>query len=243
MGHPLKAITRRSLLASLTALPLAGCESGEKVKVRYRAIASLEADGRPFQASTVMEVHYARVTNSLIGAGGATRLYGEALIADIPGKGTFYLLPVKHEKQGVLSQFWETAILLTLGIKSSIGMLKTEDFETMRKASGWMRLKTFSGSEYPAMISFHDESKPKTIFEIDPRRLDKVFPGVRITGLEIQITDEPVSTVLRDRLPWLNTPVGQEVFERDPPGKQRSYRDRPLGFKVTKAHFFGDGSR
>jgi hypothetical protein len=82
-------------IASLAALPLAGCQSGEKAKVRYRMIAWLEVDGKPFQASTVMEIHYARVTNSLTGAGGATRLYGEALIADIPGKGTVYLLPVK----------------------------------------------------------------------------------------------------------------------------------------------------
>ncbi|PDS96020.1 hypothetical protein CO659_21160 [Rhizobium sp. S9] len=236
-------ISRRSLIASLAALPLAGCLSGEKVKIRYRVIAWLEVDGKPFQASTVMEVHYARVTNSLTGAGGATRLYGEALIADIPGKGTFYIMPVKHEQGGTLAQFWETAILLTLGTKSSIGMLKPEDFELMRAASGQMKVKTFRGSEHPAFVSFGDESKPKTIFEIQPDRLDEVFPGVRFIGLDILITDAPISKMLRDRLPWLNTPVGQEVFERDPPGKQRPYWEKPLGLKVTKAHFFGDGSR
>lgn len=203
----------------------------------------VEVDGKPLQASTVMEIHYARVTNSLTGAGGATRLYGEALIADIPGKGTVYLLPVKHEKGGTLAQFWETAILLTLGTKSSIGMLKAEDFELLRRASGQMKVKTFRGSEYPAFISFLDESKPKTIFEIKPEEIGIIFPGVRFIGLDIQITNAPISEVLRDRLPWLDASTGQQVFERDPPGKQRPYRDSPLGFKVTKAHFFGDGSR
>jgi hypothetical protein len=106
-----------------------------------------------------------------------------------------------------------------------------------------MKVKTFRGSEYPALVSFLDESKPKTIFEIKPEEIGKIFPGVRFIGLDILIAEAPISEVLRDRLPWLNAPTGQQVFERDPPGKQRPYRDSPLGFKVTKAHFFGDGSR
>ena len=239
----MEAIYRRSVIASLAALPLTSCQSGEKAKVRYRVLAWFEVDGRPFYASTVMEIQYARVTNSLVGAGGATRLYGEALIADIPGKGTLYIMPIKHEKGGSLGQFWETAMLLTLGTKSSIGMLKPEDLELMRTASGQMKVKTFRGSEYPALVSFRDESKPKTIFEIQPDRLGDVFPGVRFVGLDILITDAPVTRMLRDRLPWLNTPVRQAVFDRDPPGHVRPERDRPLGFKVTNAHFFGDGSR
>ncbi|MFK4772341.1 hypothetical protein [Rhizobium sp. ZW T2_16] len=236
-------VSRRCLISSLLALPLVGCQSGEKAKVRYRVIAWFDVDGRSLHASTVMEIHYARVTNSLTGSGGATRLYGEALIADIPGKGTVYLLPVEHEKGGTLARFWETAILLTLGTKSSIGTLKAEDFELLKNASGQMKVKAFRSDEYPAFVAFLDESQPKTIFEIKPGQIGKVFPGVRFVGLDIQITDAPVSEALRDRLPWLNSPVRQEVFERDPPGKQRPYQDKPIGFKITKAHFFADGSR
>lgn len=83
-------------MASLAALPVAGCQSGEKASLRYRVIASFEVDGRPFEASTVMEIQYARVKHSLIGAGGATRLYGEALIANFDNKGSVYILPVER---------------------------------------------------------------------------------------------------------------------------------------------------
>ncbi|MGR9185797.1 hypothetical protein ACU8L2_23520 [Rhizobium leguminosarum] len=123
-------------MASLAALPLAGCQSGEKAKLRYRVIASFEVDGHLFEASTVMEIHYARVTNSLIGAGGATRLYGEALIADLDGRGTVYILPIQHPRNASLTQVYEYGVLSTLGIDSSIGSLTDADFSTLRNAKG-----------------------------------------------------------------------------------------------------------
>jgi len=62
-------ISRRGLIVSLAALPLAGCQSGEKANVRYRVVASFEVDGRAYEATTVMEIRYARLTTSLVGAG------------------------------------------------------------------------------------------------------------------------------------------------------------------------------
>ncbi|WP_192489569.1 hypothetical protein [Agrobacterium sp. AGB01] len=130
-GHELAPQVRyvgKLLLALLLAAMLAGCQ-GESADVRYRVIANFDVDGKPFAASTVMEIRYSRVTQSLIGAGGATRLYGETLIADIPGKGTIYILPIEHQRDGALGPVWANAILQTLGIKSSIGSLADEDFE------------------------------------------------------------------------------------------------------------------
>ncbi|WP_205934435.1 hypothetical protein [Rhizobium leguminosarum] len=241
-SSPLALIARKFLLILWGAILLTACQ-GETASVRYRVIAGIEVDGKPIEASTVMEVRYSRVTQSLTGAGGATRLYGETLSFDIPGKGAFYILPVEHEKGGTLAPIWEKAILLTLGIKSSIGMLQDADFDRMKAATGRMPFRMFGGNRYPAFIAFRDEKNPKTIYEIQPRDLAKVFPGVRFTGLDIEITDESVTSKIRDRLPWLNTPVGKQVFERDPPGHQRSDQDSPIGFLITKAHFFGDGSR
>lgn len=224
------------------AFLLSGCQ-GDAASIRYRVIAGVEVDGKPLEASTVMEIRYSRLTNSLTGAGGATRLYGETLIFDIPGKGTFFILPVEHEKGGTLAQIWEKAVLLTLGVKSSIGMLQDADFDHMKNANGRMPFRMFGGNRHPVFIAFRDEQNPKTIFEIRPQDLGLYFQSVRFKGLEVEITDEPVTEKLRKRLTWLNTPVRQEVFERDPPGHQRPYRDRPLGFLITKAHFFGDGSK
>ena len=85
--------TRRAFLASLCALPLAGCQDGSE-SIRFRVIAMVMYQGKKYEASTVMECHYTRVTNSLVGRGGSTRLYGESLIFDLPNGKTFFVLPV-----------------------------------------------------------------------------------------------------------------------------------------------------
>jgi hypothetical protein len=233
-------MSRRALLASLCSLPLLSCQSGETASVRYRVILSADIDGKPVEASTVMEVRYSRVTHSLIGAGGATRLYGEALIFDLGGKGTVYILPVEHPPHASLDQVYEYAILSTFGIENSFGGLSDADFNVLRTASGRRPFNLRKTSRLPAFVAFTDETNPKSIYEIDPWKLSERFPGVRFTGLDIEITNEPTTTKLRDRLPWLNTP--KQVFDRDPPGKLTPESRLPIGYLLTRADFFGDGS-
>jgi hypothetical protein len=185
-----------------------------------------------------MEITYSKVTHSLIGTGGATPLYGEALIFDLGGKGTVYILPLEHPAHASLSRAYEYGILTTFG---SVGGLSSADFDVLRNAKGRRPFRLYNTSRLPAFVAFTDEKDPKTIFEVAPPNLGVYFLGVRFTGLDIEITDEPVTKKLRQRLPWLNTP--RQVFDRDPPGHQRRDRDSPIGFLITRAHFFGDGSR
>ena len=205
--------------------------------VRYRVIATAEVDGQRVEGSTVMEVNYQRVKHSLIGAGGATQLYGEALILDLKGGGTVFLLPVWYHEKTELVQLYEFGILRTFGVKNSVGGLEDDDFARLRQAKGRKPLSP----RLPLFVAFKDEKIPNTIYEVDPQHMGSAFPGVRFIGLDIEITDAPVTKVLKQRLRWLASPT--EVFDRDPPGKQRPYKDQPLGYKITSDHFFGNGSR
>lgn len=234
--------TRRTLIASLVTLPLAGCQ-GESATLRFRVIASATVDGKPIENSSTMEITYSRVTNSLIGNGGATRLYGEALIFDLNGKGTVYILPIQHAPKASPTQVYEYGMLTTLGIDNSIGSLTDGDFARLRNASGRHPFRLHKTTRLPAFIAFTDESDPKTIFEITPSELDRYFPGVQFLGLDIEITNEPVTTKLRDRLPWLRSARDPKIFPRDPPASRRPYSDLPLSHMMTPADFFGDGSR
>lgn len=234
--------TRRTFMASVCALPLAGCQDGSE-SIRFRVIAMVMYQGKKYEASTVMECHYTRVTNSLVGRGGSTRLYGESLIFDLPNGKTFFVLPIWEGKDGSLGGVYERAVLKTFGIDSSLGSLEDEDFTAMQAASGRKPFRYFD--HMPAFVAFRDETQPKTIFELQPYKLEQTFPGVKFIGLDIEVTDAPVTTKLRERLPWLDTgrrlndPV---VFPRDPPGQRRPIWQRPLGYKITDTHFFGDGS-
>jgi hypothetical protein len=237
-------MSRRALLASLCSLPLVGCQSGETAKVRYRVILSALVDGKPVEASTVMEVRYSRVTHSLIGTGGATRLYGEALIFDLGSKGAIFVLPIQHDPNNDLAQVYEEGVLTTFGIKNSIGSLSTADFETLRRATGRRSFRYYKTNRLPVIVSFKNEHDPKTIFEIQPGEIGRYFPEVKFTGLDVEITTERITSRLRDRLPWLDmTTAPGKIFPRDPPGVSRPRRELPFGYMITPADFFGDGSR
>ncbi|ANM16453.1 hypothetical protein AMK06_CH01525 [Rhizobium sp. N541] len=234
--------TRRGLLTSFGALALVGCQ-GATTSVRFKVIASAIIDGRPVESSSVMEITYSKVTHSLIGNGGATRLYGEALIFDLDGKGTIYILPTQHDPNNSLTQVYEDGILATLEIRNSIGSLSDADFASLRSANGRypFKLKT---SRLPVIVSFKNENDPKTIFEIQPGEIGRYFSGVQFTGLDIAITTGRLTYKLRKRLPWLDTTIApRKIFARDPPGALRPYRELPFSYVITPADFFGDASR
>jgi len=233
---------RRSLLASLCALPLVSCQ-GESATVRFKVIASVTVDGRPIESSSVMEITYSKVTRSLIGTGGATRLYGEALILDLGGSGTVYVLPIRHPDNAVSSQVYEAAILTTFGINNGIGSLSEADFIKLRNTKGRHPFKLYKSTRLPAFVAFGNESDPKTVYEIRPGELGQRFPGTKFTGLDIEITGDPLTRKLRDRLPWLKTARDPTIFPRDPPAARRPYSQLPLSYMLTPADFFGDGSR
>ena len=231
---------RRSLLASLCALPLVSCQ-GESATLRFKVIASATVDGRPVESSSVMEVAYSKVTHSLIGNGGATRLYGEALIFDLGGKGTIYILPIRRPPSGsIIYNIYEFKVLRTFGVKNSVGSLKSSDFETLRTAKG-RRPYNVDNSQLPTFVAFADEGNSKTVYEVDPGKLGAHFSGVVFKGLDIEITNEPLTAKLRKRLPWLSSP--KDAFDSDPPGHLRPIGSRPIGFVLTTDDFFGAGSR
>ena len=239
-----KALVAAALLGG--ALMLSQCGGQSAATVRYRVIATVDVDGRRVEGSTVMEVNYSRVKHSLVGNGGATTLYGEALILDLKGRGTVFILPVRHHDKTELMQIYEDGILLTFGVRNSIGGLADEDFARLRQAKG-RRPLSFAPLNpplrLPAFVAFRDEKRPNTIYEVDPQQMGGAFPGVRFVSLDIEITDAPVTKGLKQRLPWLDRDNRLSGFDRDPPGKQRAEKDRPLGYKISYNSFFGDGSR
>jgi len=223
-------------------LLLAVCSGGQSATKRFRVIATVEVDGQKVEGSTVMEVTYAKVEHSLIGRGGDTTLKGEALILDLKGRGTVYVLPFQVDPSGSLGEVYEYGVLNSLGTENSIGTLSSQDFDRIRQARGRIPFRNGNPTRLPAFVAFRDEKNPKTIYEVDPKNLGQSFPGVRFVGLDIEFTDARVTNVLKQRLPWLENPNHEQRFERDPPGRLRAYVDSPIGFKITTDHFFGLGS-
>ncbi len=230
-------------------LMLAGC-GGESVTKRFRVIATAEVDGEIVEGSTVMEVTYTRVTKSLMGAGGAVDLKGEALILDLKDKGTVYILPWEHyapNVHGSIKDIYEYLVPASLGIKNSFGTFSDQDYEVLRSASGRHKFKQLKDDDgrirRPLMISFASDGEPGTIYEVEPESLNDYFSGARFIDLEFEFTDTPVTDRLSERLPWLANQAVRDLFPRDPPGKQRAEREKPLAYKIARTHFFALGSQ
>jgi hypothetical protein len=205
--------------------------------VRFRVIATVEIDGQPHEGSTVMEITYRRVSNSPIGVGGKTTLKGEALILDLKNRGTIFLLPRGHDilQLGDIYQIYEQGVLNALGATGSVGTVSDQDFRILRAAKGSYDFPRGA----PAIVAFKDQKDQKTIFQIDPDGIDQHFPGVKYSGLRIEITSAPVTRILRDRLAWLTRKewTADSGFDRD----RRPFSQRPIELKITVDHFFGTG--
>jgi hypothetical protein len=222
------------------ALSLSGCGDGEKATVHFKVLATIAYQGKLITAWTVMECRYTRVEHSLTGMGGDTTLYGEALIFHVNERERFYILPYWRGKSGSLVRFWEHAVLKSIGVDNPVGQLSDQDFERMRTVRGVFPVNYF-GHE-PLYVRFADEANPKSIEQLDPNNLSKAWPGMQFQQLDIEITDEPVTELLREQLPWLNNPSGKAGFNTYPPGKRVPIKDRPLSYIIGIPTFFGNGS-
>jgi hypothetical protein len=223
-------------------LLLAGCGPEQSASKRFRVIVTVEVDGQKVEGSTVIDITYEKLDEkrSLIGRGGDARGKGEALILDLKGRGTVYMLPYSHHlPSGTLISVYTDGLLRSIGVTHGIGTLTSEDFDRIRQARGRIPfLGLGNPSRLPAFVAFRDEKNPKTVYEVDPKNFGPSFPGVRFVDIDIEFTDAPVTNVLKQRLPWLENPNGEVLFEREPPGRLRPYQDLPIGFKLTTNHFF-----
>jgi hypothetical protein len=223
-------------------LLLATCGDEQSATQRFRVIATVDVDGEKVERSTVMEITYEKLDEkrSAIGRGGRATAKGEALILDLKGRGTVYVLPLEHYlPSGALIEIYKDGLLNSLGISHGIGTLSSEDLSRVRQARGRIPFRGLGNPpRLPAFVAFRDEKDPKTIYEVDPKNFGQSFPGVGFVGIDIEFTDAPVTNVLKQRLPWLENPNNEVRFERDPPGQQRAVVDRSIGFKITTELFF-----
>ncbi len=223
-------------------LLLAGCGAEQSATKRFRVIVTVEVDGQKVEGSTVMEITYEKLDpkRSVLARGGSAKAQGEALILDLKGRGTVYVLPYEHHlPSGTLIEMYKGGLLDSIGVTHGIGTLSSEDFDRIRQARGRIPFRgPGNPPRLPAFVAFRDEMNPKTIYEVNPKDFGQSFPGVRFVGIDLEFTDAPVTNVLKQRLPWLDSPNSEILFERDPPGQMRPDSDLPLGFKITKNNFF-----
>jgi hypothetical protein len=220
-------------LGVVLGLTLASCQDPRSATVRYRVIATVAVDGKPVENSTVMEIKYRNADDpnvnwfirAVMGISGTvtyTEQHGEALIVDLGERGTAFILPSSYSPygstgRGNFSSFYATSLLTTLGITNKLNLIDANDFAQLRNIRGRRPLRSRTDEVHPAMVAFLNEQQPETIYQVDPYNMQASFGGVRLISLDIEITDDPVTSKLPQRLPWLMGRKGKLAADHSTP--------------------------
>jgi hypothetical protein len=185
---------------------LAGC--GRSESYRYKLTLAVNTPDGIKRSSSVTEWAFWEV--SIPARGTMHRLRGQALYLDLgPGERPLIALLTSHlhEKKNI-GVVWDW---------SGVGLLsKSYGLETSLKNGDslldWVvRLSHMRGStkitpaDLPDLVTFADVNDPKSVMEVNPNDLQAALgQNVSWNEITLDMTDEPVTTSITSKLPWLS---------------------------------------
>ncbi len=214
-----------ALPAFIAAIMLTGCapSASEAITLHVKVTANAVADGVPHQGSSVLEINLRRTPNSLSGMAARMKLKGEAVILDMGNGRTAYFL-LKDYVHDILNGY---------DVAPSAGSVDETSFDKLRAASGVIDVPR---KQYPKSAAFRDEADPTTVYEVDPDDFATAFgPGVELTGLTLELVDEPVTEKIAQRLAWLEQARGGRLVPIE--GNRIATKDASFGQLTRQSDF------
>lgn len=196
---------------ALAALLLSGCAVAEDKApdYRYRLTVEVETPEGLRSGASVIEVR------QNIGRSGSSPLHsqiyrhakGEAVAVDLPGgKTLFALLRSDSDVE------WAAQVMHLLAPQIQ-GETSQDSFDNVLMIKGKVEVpRTFprvawisKRSAYPMMVVFGDLTDPTSVTKVDPDDLASKFgEGVRLKRITVELTDDPVTTGIEQRLKWMS---------------------------------------
>lgn len=229
------------LLAGATTLVLTGCgvlfpsdHLRQKITVEVETPAGLRS------GSSVVETEVRKGKSWGDASGTTFKLEGEAVAVDLPGGRTlFALLRGSGDTQGDAAAY-QTRLLyeaLNAGAEASVPVevagLTVMQARAAAKSAG-VKL-TLPEKLYPMLVTFADNSDPKSVERVAPGNLSAMFgPGLRLRRITVEVTDDAVTSGIEKRLPSYGAETGfDEWYKNLPYGDPRaiSRSDFQLGTK------------
>lgn len=233
----------RLVVLGVGALLLSGCLS-ETETFRYRLTVEVETPQGLRAGSSVIEVEQnlgrsaASPANSQI----YRKVRGEAVAVDLPDGQTLYAL-LRSEN----NVDWASSIVQALS-PSVEGESFEERFDNVLLLEApvevprvWTEDGLMKGkSAYPMLVTFGDEADPTSVERVDPDDLAASFgAGVRLKRITVELTDDPVTRGIEERLAWLKNTRGTLLYQpRDTP-----IGDLPIEYQVGKISFVRSDER
>jgi hypothetical protein len=200
------------LWALVLALMLAGCgavgDDGTP-DYRYRLTVEVETPDGPRTGSSVIEVEQRMGRSAGTGFGKKImrRVRAEAVAVDLPGGRTLYALLRSDDNVD-----WAANVMQMLAPEIE-GEPWEDVFDNVLLVEGevevprmWPPIAPFGErSAYPMLVTFGDESDPASVARVDPDDLAATFgENYELGRVTVELTDDPVTTGIEERLPWLS---------------------------------------
>ncbi|MGY3582092.1 hypothetical protein ACVIGB_000985 [Bradyrhizobium sp. USDA 4341] len=195
---------RLSVLVAI-GLCLAGC--GRSESYRYKLTLAVNTPDGIRRSSSVTEWDFWEV--SIPARGTPHRLRGQALYLDLgPGARPLIALLTSHlhEKPGGVIWDWSGAGLLSRFYGLPTGFGNADAFlDWVARLSHERGPVTITPNDLPDLVTFADVNDPMSVIEVNPNDLQETL-GKNVTWNEITLdmTDEPVTTSIKSKLPWLS---------------------------------------
>lgn len=194
---------------ALAALMVPGCAFADDTApdYRYRLTVEVETPEGLKAGSSVIEVQQTLVRAGSSPAHQAVerRVRGEAVAVDLPGgKTMFALLRSDNDID------WASRVFVLLAPKrkqtfedSLDDVLEVKGEQALPRM--WPAVSTIpERSAYPMLVTFNDLAKPESVAAVDPDDLAATFgDGVKLKRITVELTDDPVTTGIEERLGWL----------------------------------------
>ena len=193
------------------SLALAACSGADDSAPDYRYRLTVEVDTPEGlkTGSSVIEVEQRLVRPGSNPAGAAVErlVRGEAVAVDLPdGRTLFALLRSDNNVE------WAAYVMQALAPRTR-GERFEQQLDNMLVLKGEKALPRMfppvghleERSAYPMLVNFGDTDDPTTVELIDPDNLTATFgEGVSLKRITVQITEEPVTAGIGQRLKWLS---------------------------------------
>ena len=195
----------------------AGGDDGNPPDYRYRLTVEVDTPEGLKTGSSVIEVSTQVASATTIPTPGAVtrRARGEAVALDLPdGRTLFALLRSENETD------WAANIMNLMGPLAGEGDTVTSlaqeiiDNKQEIELSFWKRVGgQLDRDGYPMLVTFGDLDDPTSVEKVDPKDLAATFgEGVSLKRITVQVTDDPVTSGIEERLGWLPDVRGALVF-------------------------------
>lgn len=222
------------LLVGGLALALSGCGSLFPARYRFRLTVDVDTPQGLRSGSSVYEVTAGRTGNILPDAGKRRwNVRGEAVAVDLPGAKTLFALL----KTGAHFEDMAGLSMASLHPDFSGTGFDVVGVAKQLAAGEHPGPAEVALKDYPMLVTFADESDPSSVKLAEPDDLAAQFgPGVRLRGITAELTDNHMTTSMKERLGWLEA-VGRERGALIPPSGSRLLKDKTLIQRVTPSDF------